>query len=80
MCAVIIEGVQGVGGLDQGEAAFVKALPDLCKKYDALLILDEIQSGFGRTGVFSVFSIMVSSRILLVWPKEWGMDSLLEEF
>lgn len=53
--AVIIEGVQGVGGLDQGSTAFFKSLEALCEKYGALLILDEIQSGFGRSGKFFSF-------------------------
>lgn len=53
--AVIIEGIQGVGGLSQGSTAFFRSLEALCKKYGALLILDEIQSGFGRSGKFFSF-------------------------
>lgn len=53
--AVIIEGIQGVGGLDQGSKSFFKGLESLCKQYGALLILDEIQSGFGRSGKFFSF-------------------------
>lgn len=53
--AVIIEGVQGVGGLEQGSTEFFISLEALCKKYGALLILDEIQSGFGRSGKFFSF-------------------------
>ncbi|MFK5878418.1 MAG: aminotransferase class III-fold pyridoxal phosphate-dependent enzyme [Flavobacteriaceae bacterium] len=52
VCAVIIEGIQGVGGLDEGIPEFFKSLEFLCDKYDAILILDEIQSGYGRTGRF----------------------------
>jgi acetylornithine aminotransferase len=55
VCAVIIEGIQGVGGLDQGSTQFFKSLNSLCKKYDAILILDEIQSGYGRSGKFFAF-------------------------
>ena len=54
-CAVIIEGIQGVGGLDEGNTSFFKALEKLCKKYKALLILDEVQSGYGRSGNFFAF-------------------------
>lgn len=53
--AVIIEGIQGVGGLDQGTRAFFQNLEKLCRQYGALLILDEIQSGFGRSGKFFSF-------------------------
>lgn len=53
--SVIIEGIQGVGGLDEGTPEFFKALESLCKQYDALLILDEIQSGYGRSGKFFAF-------------------------
>jgi acetylornithine/N-succinyldiaminopimelate aminotransferase len=50
--AVIIETVQGVGGLDQPTEAFTSHLQTLCKKYGTMLIADEVQSGFGRTGAF----------------------------
>ncbi len=55
VCAVIIEGIQGVGGLDEGTTPFFKKLESLCKEYDAILILDEIQSGYGRCGKFFAF-------------------------
>ncbi|MGI9531206.1 aspartate aminotransferase family protein [Lutimonas sp.] len=55
IAAVIIEGIQGVGGLDQGTTEFFQALELLCKKYKAILILDEIQSGYGRSGQFFSF-------------------------
>jgi acetylornithine/N-succinyldiaminopimelate aminotransferase len=55
VCAVIIEGIQGVGGLDQGTTAFFKTLENLCVTYNVILILDEIQSGYGRTGKFFAF-------------------------
>ena len=54
-CAVIIEHIQGVGGLDQSTTHFYQGLQALCKKYNALLIADEVQSGFGRTGDFFAF-------------------------
>jgi acetylornithine/N-succinyldiaminopimelate aminotransferase len=52
VCAVIVEGIQGVGGLDAPSAEYLTFLSENCKKYGALLILDEIQSGFGRSGKF----------------------------
>lgn len=54
-CAVIIECIQGVGGLDEGTDAFYEGLEQLCQTYHTLLIADEIQSGFGRTGDFFAF-------------------------
>jgi len=55
VCAVIIECIQGVGGLDEGTTDFYKGLDKLCKQYNVLLIADEVQSGFGRTGDFFAF-------------------------
>src|SRR5687767_5482368 len=50
--AVIIEGIQGVGGIQVPENSFLKFLEQRCKSNGSLLILDEIQSGYGRTGKF----------------------------
>jgi len=55
ICAVIIECIQGVGGLDESTSEFYQGLESLAKKYNALLIIDEVQSGFGRTGDFFAF-------------------------
>lgn len=55
VCAVIIEVIQGVGGLDESTTAFYQGLEQLCKKHHTLLIADEVQSGFGRTGDFFAF-------------------------
>lgn len=51
-CCVIIEGIQGVGGIVEPSAEFLKHLRVLCDKTGTVLILDEVQSGFGRTGRF----------------------------
>jgi acetylornithine/N-succinyldiaminopimelate aminotransferase len=50
--SVIIEGIQGVGGVIEPTTEFLKAIRGLCNKYKAVLILDEIQSGYGRSGRF----------------------------
>lgn len=50
--AVIIEGIQGVAGIYEPTSEFINGLRTLCDKYGCLLILDEIQSGYGRTGKF----------------------------
>lgn len=54
-CAVIIELIQGVGGLDESTAKFYQGLEKLCKTYEVVLIADEVQSGYGRTGDFFAF-------------------------
>ena len=52
VAAVIIEGIQGVGGCFVPDPIFLEAAAEFCKQYGALLILDEIQSGYGRSGKF----------------------------
>lgn len=52
VCAVIIEGIQGVGGVNIPEVKFLQKVKALCEKNGALLILDEVQSGYGRSGKF----------------------------
>ena len=49
-CAVILETVQGEGGIYPAEPAFLRGVRELCDERDILLILDEIQCGMGRTG------------------------------
>jgi acetylornithine/N-succinyldiaminopimelate aminotransferase len=50
VCAVIVEPVQGEGGVYPADPAFLQGLRDLCDRYHALLIFDEVQCGLGRTG------------------------------
>lgn len=52
VCAVIIEGIQGVGGIQLPTTEFMQALRQECDKTGTVLILDEIQSGYGRSGKF----------------------------
>jgi acetylornithine/N-succinyldiaminopimelate aminotransferase len=52
VAAVIVEGIQGVGGIQVPEDSFLKYIENKCRTAGALLILDEIQSGYGRTGKF----------------------------
>ncbi|MCL4116000.1 UNVERIFIED_CONTAM: hypothetical protein GTU68_054621 [Idotea baltica] len=55
ICSVIIETIQGVGGLDEPTAAFYQKVAALCKENNVLLIADEVQCGFGRSGKFFGF-------------------------
>jgi acetylornithine/N-succinyldiaminopimelate aminotransferase len=56
ICAVILEPMQGEGGMTPGTPAFLQTARRLCTEHRALLILDEVQSGMGRTG--TLFSYM----------------------
>lgn len=55
VCAIIIEGIQGVGGLDQGNSEFFQELQKICNENNIVFIVDEIQSGYGRSGKFFAF-------------------------
>ena len=55
VCAVIVEFIQGVGGLDISTAEFYEGVDKLCKETGTCLIADEVQAGFGRTGNFFAF-------------------------
>ncbi|TAL61297.1 MAG: aminotransferase class III-fold pyridoxal phosphate-dependent enzyme, partial [Bacteroidetes bacterium] len=52
ICAVMIEGIQGVGGVQVPTDSFLQKIRLLCEKYNAVFILDEVQSGYGRSGKF----------------------------
>lgn len=52
VCAVILEGIQGIGGIHVTNASFLLQLAECCKAHGVLLILDEVQSGYGRSGCF----------------------------
>lgn len=52
VAGVLIEGIQGIGGIQVADAGFLEEVKELCDHYGSLLILDEIQSGYGRSGRF----------------------------
>lgn len=52
IAAVIIEGIQGVGGIKEAAKSFLQKIRSLCDKYNAVYIADSIQCGYGRTGLF----------------------------
>lgn len=54
-CAVILEAIQGVGGLDEPTTAFYQFIAEKCKENNVVLIADEVQSGYGRSGKFFGF-------------------------
>ncbi|WP_339893110.1 aminotransferase class III-fold pyridoxal phosphate-dependent enzyme [uncultured Algibacter sp.] len=55
VCAVIVEFIQGVGGLDQATSEFFEQVDALCKANNSMFIADEVQSGYGRSGKFFAF-------------------------
>ncbi len=50
--SVIVEGIQGVGGVQIPSPSFLKTIEELCREHNTVFIADEVQSGFGRTGKF----------------------------
>jgi acetylornithine aminotransferase len=52
IAAVIIEGIQGVGGIQEATVEFLRSIRALCDKYNAVFIADSVQCGYGRTGLF----------------------------
>ncbi|MEZ4809450.1 MAG: aminotransferase class III-fold pyridoxal phosphate-dependent enzyme [Allomuricauda sp.] len=54
-CAVILEAIQGVGGLDEPTTEYYRFIADKCKEKNVVLIADEVQSGYGRSGKFFAF-------------------------
>jgi acetylornithine/N-succinyldiaminopimelate aminotransferase len=64
-CAVIIEAIQGVGGLDEPTSEFYQFLLQKCQEQGVLLIADEVQSGFGRSGHFFAFQQHTSEKSAL---------------
>ena len=52
IAAVILEGIQGVGGINLADTEFIKAIREACTQHGSLFIADEVQCGYGRTGKF----------------------------
>ncbi len=72
VCAIIIEGIQGIGGIHCPEEDFLKELEVLCKNSGTVLILDEIQSGYGRSGSFFAFEKADIKPHLITMAKGMG--------
>jgi acetylornithine aminotransferase len=70
--AVIIEGIQGVGGIYVPEPVFLEELHAICKQYGTFLILDEIQSGYGRSGKFFAHQYSAVKPDLITIAKGMG--------
>lgn len=71
-CAVMMEPLQGEGGVIPGDEAFLKGVRDLCDKHNALLIFDEVQTGFGRTGTLYAYEQTGVTPDILTSAKALG--------
>ena len=71
--AIMLELVQGESGVQPADKDFVKALSDFCKETGIYLIVDEVQTGIGRTGKLLLMSTTILNQISLLWPKAWQM-------
>lgn len=72
LACVIIELVQGEGGFNVAPKAYVEGLRTWCDQHGILLIFDEIQAGFGRTGAWSAYSHFGITPDLSTWAKSLG--------
>lgn len=71
-CAIMMEPLQGEGGIIVPDPAFVKGVRELCDKHNALLIFDEVQSGVGRTGYLYAYMGLDVRPDILTTAKSLG--------
>lgn len=71
-CAVIIEGIQGIGGIRIPDQSFLELIRESCTKTGTVLILDEIQSGYGRSGKFFAHQYAGIKADLITMAKGMG--------
>ncbi len=71
-CAVLVEPIQGEGGVNVPDPSYFKNLKSLCKKNDLLLIFDEVQTGFGRTGKLFAHEIFKTKPDIMTLAKALG--------
>jgi len=71
-CAILIELIQGEGGINVSDKDFIKSLGKICKEKDILLIIDEIQTGLGRTGKLFAYENYDIVPDILVLAKSLG--------
>ncbi|MEO9884596.1 MAG: aminotransferase class III-fold pyridoxal phosphate-dependent enzyme [Balneola sp.] len=72
VCSVLIEGIQGVGGINVPSSEFLQHIRSLCDATNTVLILDEIQSGFGRTGKFFAHQHLAVTPDIISMAKGMG--------
>ncbi|WP_185857079.1 aspartate aminotransferase family protein [Blattabacterium cuenoti] len=72
ICAIITEGIQGVSGIIDPGSDFFYKIESFCKKYNTVLIIDEVQSGYGRTGSFFSHQLYSIKPDLITVAKGMG--------
>ena len=72
VAGVVIEPIQGEGGFVPAPARYLRGLRDLCDELDILLIFDEVQTGFGRTGHWGAYQHFGVVPDLSAWAKSMG--------
>lgn len=72
ICAVIVEGIQGIGGIHVPISSFLEKIAALCAKAGAIFILDEVQSGYGRSGKFFAHQFSAVRPDLITIAKGMG--------
>ncbi|MBU2114578.1 MAG: aspartate aminotransferase family protein [Gammaproteobacteria bacterium] len=71
-CAVVLEPIQGEGGIIPATADFIRGVRDLCDKHNALLVMDEVQTGVGRTGKLYAYMHYGVTPDILTTAKSLG--------
>jgi 4-aminobutyrate aminotransferase / (S)-3-amino-2-methylpropionate transaminase / 5-aminovalerate transaminase len=72
VAAILMEPVQGEGGFNVVPGQYLRGLREICTKYGILLILDEVQSGFGRTGKWAAYQHYGVIPDISTWAKSMG--------
>lgn len=72
LAAVLIEPIQGEGGFVEAPAAYLQGLRQICDEFGIMLIVDEVQSGFGRAGAWSAYEASGITPDLSTWAKAMG--------
>ena len=71
-CAILVEPMQGEGGVNIPDPSYLKGLRKLCKEHDMLLIFDEVQTGFGRTGKLFAYELYRVKPDIMTLAKALG--------
>jgi acetylornithine/N-succinyldiaminopimelate aminotransferase len=71
-CAILVEPLQGEGGVNIADPAYLKGLKKLCREFDILLIADEVQTGFGRTGKLFAYELYKTKPDIMTLAKALG--------
>lgn len=72
IAAVIVEGIQGVGGIQEASVDFLQAIRQLCTQYGAVYVADSVQCGYGRTGQFFAHDIADADADIYSMAKGMG--------